>query len=223
MGKIDCIDSIYKNIGYFGSISIKHRVVLYSNDPKTNKNKPYKREFTSKRSKGGAIGFPSFSFRTTNDMIIIETVDFENKDSPKVKNNVYLSYEDIGEVKRVVRESLNWFEDSEIKNNLFEYENKNPYKISDKYRSLHAIMYPRIGMKRSYLTIQPAVINDFKTRMGYPGIVLKTLTGTIGCCTITEYKSFCSVLLSVLNDLYKSSLELINHHILTELLERRSN
>ena len=218
MDKTENIDSIYKNIGIFGTIGLKHRVVVYSNDSKINKPKPYKTNFTSKRSKGGMIGFPSYSFRSTNDMLIIENADFELRDSSKIRNSVYLTYDDISEVKRIIKESLNWFEDSEIKNNLFVYENNNPYKISDTYRTLHSIMYPKVGIKSNYLTVQPAVITDFTTRLGYPGIVLKTITGTIGCCTISEYKSMCSVVLSILNDLYKTSLELLNHHMLTELI-----
>jgi hypothetical protein len=217
MSKLD-LDSIYKDIGLFGTIGMKHRVVLYTKEANSAKNRPYVEKFTSKRSKGGMLGYGSISFKPTVNSIILETHDFENKDIGNLKNTVYLTYNDISDVKRICSEAISWFRDPEIKNDLFQYENNNPYKISDKYMQLHSIMYTNIGLKGSFLTIQPAVINDFKTKMGYPGVVLKCMTGVIGCCTISEFESLSSVLITNLQELYKISIELVNHYMLCELI-----
>ena len=212
------VDSIYREIGTFGTIGIKHRVVLFSKDGKNGKNKQYAKQYVSNKSNGGKAGLSSFLYRGTSDSIVIETKDYENKDSVKMKSMIYLSYTDISEVDRVCREAISWFENPQIKNDLFQYENNNPYKISDKYAGLHAIMYPIIGINGTFLVIQPAVITDFKTRMGYPGVLIKTITGVVGCCTITEFKSFVIVLMSSLRDLYKLSLDLINHYMLDQII-----
>ena len=216
MGKLD-LDSIYRDIGVFGNIGLKHRIVLFSKDQKTGKNKSYSQRFVSKRSKGGNLGYGSIAFKPTSDSLVLETSEYDPENT-KIKNTIYLSYNDIGELKRVCNETLHWFEDPEIKNDLYQYEGKNPYKISDKYGHLHSIMYTSIGMPGSFLVIQPVVINDFKTHMGYPGIVIKSMTGVIGCCTITEFKSLSSILIKNLEDLYKISLELTNHYMLYELI-----
>lgn len=217
MGKMD-IDSIYKDIGVFGTIGMKHRIVLFSKDSKTGKNRQYCNQFVSKRSKGGSLGYKSLAFRPTTDSILLETHEFDNNDMIKLKNSLYLTYEDLGEVKRVCNEVMHWFNDPEIKNNLFQYENNNPYKVSDMYANLHSIMYTSIGLKGSFLVIQPAIINDFKTKVGYPGVIIKSITGVVGCCTITEFKSLSSILISNLTDLYKISLELLNHYMLYEMI-----
>lgn len=217
MNKLD-LDSIYKPIGVFGTISMKHRVVLFSKEPNKNMNKPFVNRFTSKRSKGGALGYGSISFKPTTDSIMLETCDFDSKDTNIIKNTVYLTYGDIGGIKTLCNEVSSWFKNPDIKNDLFQYENNNPYKISDKYAQLHASLYTTIGIKGSFLIIQPAVINDFKTKMGYPGVVLKCLTGVIGCCTISEFESLASTLVTNLNDLYKISLDLVNQYMLTELI-----
>ena len=212
------VDSIYREVGTFGTIGIKHRVVMFSKDGKYGKNKSYVRQYVSSKSNGGKAGLSSFLYRGTADSIVIETKDYENKDSVKMKNTIYLSYSDISEVERVCKEAISWFENPQIKNDLFQYENNNPYKISDKYSSLHAIMYPIIGINGAFLVIQPAVITDFKTRMGYPGVLIKSITGVVGCCTITEFKSMVIVLMSSLRDLYKLSLDLINHYMLDQII-----
>ena len=217
MGRLD-LDSIYKEIGTFGTIGLKHRVVLFSKDNKTGKNKPYMQKYISNKSKGGKCGYNSFFYRMTTESIVIETKDFDNKDDTKLKNTIYLTYNDIGEVERVCKEVISWFENPQIKNDLFQYEDNNPYKISDKYAQLHSIMYPSIGINGAFLVVQPAVITDFKTRMGYPGIIIKSITGVLGCCTITEFKSMAMILISNLKDLYKISLDLMNHYMLEQLI-----
>jgi hypothetical protein len=217
MGSLD-LDSIYKDIGTFGTIGLKHRVVLFSKDTKTGKNKPYEQNFVSNKSKGGKCGYNSIYYRSTTESIILETRDFDTKDDIKLKNSIYLTYNDIGEIERVCKEVTSWFENPQIKNDLFQYENNNPYKISDKYMQLHSIMYPAIGLNRAFLVIQPAVITDFKTRMGYPGVIIKSISGVVGCCTITEFKSLSKILISNLRDLYKISLDLMNHYMLDKLI-----
>ena len=54
MGKLD-IDSIYRDIGVFGTIRLKHRICLFNKDSKTNRNRPYREIFVSAKSNGGHI------------------------------------------------------------------------------------------------------------------------------------------------------------------------
>lgn len=216
MNKLD-IDSIYKNIGSFGGINIKHRVSMFQKDT-DGKNKEYKRNYGSSKSKGGMAGYMSYFFRKTTNAIILESNDFDSKETQKLKNSVYLTQDDICEVERILDESEFWFKDKELKNNLFVYENNNPYKVSDKYYSLNTIMYLTYGLRGSFLSIQPAVVNDFKTRIGYPGVVMKGITGVIGCCTVKEFLSMSIVIKQNLRNLHSISMELINQYLLTELL-----
>lgn len=215
MSKLD-IDSIYRDIGIFGTIRVKHRICLYSKDPKTSKNKPARDIFVSTKSNGGVAGYASFSYRSNKDMIVLEALG--DKDSLKIRNSTYLTYEDLAECKRILKEALSWFKDPVIKNELFEYDQGKPYKISDKYSELHSIMYTKFGMKNAFIAIQPAIINDFKSSTGYPGIVIKSITGVIGCCTITEFRSLADILVTNLTNLYQLSLDLLNNHMLCELL-----
>lgn len=217
MNKLD-MDSIYKEIGVFGNIQLKHRVALFQKD-NSGKNKPYKRSYGSSKSKGGMAGYMSYFFRKTTNAIILESYDFENKDTQKIKNSVYLTQEDISEVERMLNESEMWFKDKELKNNLFVYEGNNPYKISDKYYELCSIIYPTYGIRGGFLSIQPAVVNDFKTRIGYPGVVIKSITGVIGCCTVKEFLSMSIILRQNLRNIHQLSMELINQYMLTELLK----
>ena len=215
MGKLD-IDSIYRDIGVFGTIRLKHRICLFNKDSKTNRNRPYREIFVSAKSNGGSIGYGSFSYRSNKDMLILESLG--DKESTKLRNSICITYDDLFEMKRIIKEALHWFNDPDIKNGLYEYEGNKPYKISDKYQNIHAIMYTKIGQNNSFIAIQPAIINDFRSRTGYPGVVIKCLTGVIGCCTITEFRSMAELLLTNLTNLYQISLDLLNHHMLCELI-----
>lgn len=217
MNKLD-IDSIYKQIGNFGGISVKHRVSLFQADS-NGKNKEYKRFYGSSKSKGGMAGYMSYYFRKTTNALILESNDFDSKETQKIKNSVYLTQDDLSEVERILNESEFWFKDPELKNNLFVYENNNPYKVSDKYYELCSIMYLTYGLRGSFLSIQPAVVNDFKTRIGYPGVVIKSITGVVGCCTVKEFLSMSMIIRQNLRNLHSISLELLNHYMLTELLK----
>lgn len=217
MNKLD-MDSIYKEIGVFGNIILKHRVAMFQKDI-NGKNKPYRRSYGSSKSKGGMAGYVSYFFRKTTNALILESYDFEVKDSPKIKNSVYITQDDISEVDRLLDESEFWFKDPELKNNLFVYENDKPYKIADKYYKLSSIIYPTYGVRGGFLSIQPAVVNDFKTQIGYPGVVIKALSGVVGCCTVKEFLSMSVVIRQNLKNLHQLSQEMINQYMLTELLK----
>ena len=218
MDKLD-IDSLYKTIGSFGGITVRHRVAMFQKNT-DGKNVPYIKSYGSSKSKGGMAGYMSYFFRKTNNAIILESNDYENsKETQKLKNSVYLTQEDSSEVERILDESEFWFKDKELKNNLFVYENDNPYKVSDKYYSLNTILYPTFGIRGSFLSIQPAVVNDFKTRIGYPGVVLKGITGLIGCCTVQEFLSMSIVVRQNIRNLHSISMELINQYLLTEIMK----
>lgn len=213
MGVMD-IDSIYRTVATFGNISIKHRVHVFSR-AKNNSTIPYKSKFTSSRSKGGLVGYPSISFRSTDDAIILENIPKKDTKDDKVRVSVYLTYNDISELIRVFKESTNWF--TEYKNDLFEYENNVPYGINSKYSNLHSIMKVKIGTPGTFLSIQPAVILDSMNSSGYPGIIIKTLNGYVGSCTLTEYFSMQQIVVNLLKNLYQISNELINQYLLSEI------
>jgi len=209
MSKPMNIDSIYKSIAQYGSILVKHRVHVFKSN-KENKESNYGVRFTSTKSKGGSIGIPSVSFRGTDDCLILENIPKEN--TVKVKPAVYLTYNDVADVKRIFREATSWFKD--YKNDLFNYENSIPYSVSSKYQSLNTIMYPKIGVKGTFLAIQPAVIVDPLHGIGYPGIIMKGLSGIIGVCTYTEFLSMQTLVINSLEHLYEISNTLINQYLL---------
>ena len=208
------VDSIYKSITQYGNILIKHRVHVYRAN-KANEKGPtsYANIFTSSKSKGGSIGIPSISFRSTDDCIILENIPKEA--TTKVKPAVYLTYADLADVRRIFKEAINWF--VEYKNDLFNYENSIPYSVSSKYQNLHAIMYPKIGVKGTFLAIQPTVVMDPMHGIGYPGIVFKSLSGIIGICTYTEFLSLQHMVTNLLSNLYEISNTLINQYLLMNL------
>lgn len=219
MGNRLDIDSIYKDVGTFGSIHLKHRVVLYTKG-QDSKPKPYVSRYVSSRSKGGSVGFESYYYRKTNNALILESWDFdgERNTSNKLKNSVYFTQDDTANAIGFFNEALSWFKDSEIKNNLFEYQGNYPYKVADNYSRLHAMMYPTHGIKGAFISIQPAVVTDFKTKLGYPGVVIKGITGVIGCCTVKEFETLHSVFITNLKILHSLSVELMNHYMLSTLL-----
>ena len=212
MSKSMNLDSIYKNVVQYGNILIKHRVHIFKQN-KSNDKLEYERVFTSTKSKGGSIGIPSVSFRGTDDCVILENIPKEQ--TVKIKPSVYLTYGDISEMKRIFKESTRWF--IEYKNDLFNYENSIPYSVSSKYQSLNTIMYPKIGIKGTFLSIQPAVVIDPLHGIGYPGVVFKSLSGVIGVCTYTEFLSLQTTVISLLTNLYEISNNLINQYLLLRL------
>ncbi|MDE7100168.1 MAG: hypothetical protein K2N99_02955, partial [Malacoplasma sp.] len=72
------------------------------------------------------------------------------------------------------------------------------------------------GLKGSFMSIQPCVITDFSTQTIYPGVVIKGLTGVVGCLTYDELKLCATVIINNLDMLYLNSLTLMNHFILSE-------
>lgn len=215
MNKPMKIDSIYKNIAQFGDILVKHRVHIYKTD-KQNRHIEYSVTFTSNKSKAGISGISSISFRGTDDCLILENIpkDLNNK----IRPSVYLTYGDIADVKRIFKEAIKWF--SEYKNDLFNYENSIPYSVSNKYQNLHTIMNTKIGIKGSYLAIQPAVIVDPLHSIGYPGVIFKSLSGIIGVCTYTELLSLHNLIINSLENLYEISNTLINQYLLLYSIDK---
>ena len=207
------LDSIYKNVAIFGNILVKHRVHIFSVD-KLGMCAEYSSKFTSSKSKAGKMGYPSVNFKSTDDSIILENIPKDSK-TDKIRNSVYLSYTDLSEVIRVFKESTEWFD--KYKNDLFEYDKNNiPYGINQKYSNLHAIMRIKVGLKGTFLAIQPAVILDSMNSSGYPGIIMKTATGYIGSCTLTEFFSLQQIVVNMMKNLYQISNDLINQYLLTE-------
>ena len=209
------LDSIFKNVTIYGNISIKHRVHVFK-ETKTKEQVEYYKVFTSSKSKGGSNGIPSVSFRGTDDCIILENIPKEIN-TVKVKPAVYLTYGDIADVKRIFKEATSWF--TEYKNDLFNYENSVPYSVSSKYQTLSTIMYPKIGIKGTFLAIQPAVIMDPMHGIGYPGVIFKGLSGIIGVCTYTEFLSMQTTVVSLLTNLYEISNNLINQYLMLRNLK----
>lgn len=207
------LDSVYKDIGTFGSVGLKHRVVLFSKGTDGN-NRPYVNQYKSTKSKGGSAGLMSYYFRRTTNALILESTEPVSK----VKNSIYFTQEDTMDSIRFLDEALNWFKDPEIKNNLFEYEGNNPYKVSDKYNKLHSMMCPTHGLRGAFVSIQPAVINDFRTRLGYPGVVIKGVTGVVGCCTVKEFENLVHIFKRSMLDLHSISMELLNHYMMCKLI-----
>ena len=78
-------------------------------------------------------------------------------------------------------------------------------------------MYPRIGVKGTFLAIQPTVVMDPMHGIGYPGIVLKSLSGVVGICTYTEFLSLQHVVTNLLSNLYEISNTLINQYLMLNL------
>jgi len=208
------VDSIFKTVAAFGNILVKHRVHILTLD-KSGHSLDYVYKFTSSKSRGGRLGYPSTFFNSSDDGIVLENIP-KDKDTDKIKISVYLTYNDISELIRIFEESRSWFE--KYKNDLFEYDkNGIPYNVNQKYSELHAIMRLRFGIKGSFLAIQPAVILDSLNNTGYPGVILKSNTGCIGTCTITEFFSLQEVVINLMKNLYQISNELVNQYLLTEI------
>lgn len=208
------VDSIFKTVAAFGNILVKHRVHILTLD-KSGHSLDYVYKFTSSKSRGGRLGYPSTFFNSSDDGIVLENIP-KDKDTDKIKISVYLTYNDISELIRIFEESRSWFE--KYKNDLFEYDkNGIPYNVNQKYSELHAIMRLRFGIKGSFLAIQPAVILDSLNNTGYPGVILKSNTGCIGTCTITEFFSLQEIVINLMKNLYQISNELVNQYLLTEI------
>lgn len=211
------VDSLYRPIATFGNISLEHRVNLFEpSKVPGEKNVPYKKDFVSAKSKGGIVGFKSVSFRNTRDALILKSMNIVSKDDVKrVPSSAYLSYGDISEIKRIFNIANSWFT-SEIKNDLFQYENNIPYRVSEKYKELSALMNLKSGLVGGFLSIQPYVLSDPLNGIGYPGVIFKCQTGIIGSCSVTEFMSLGSILIKNLENLYEISINLMNHFMLQE-------
>ena len=210
------IDSIYRPIAVFGNISLEHRVNLFETSRVSGeKNIPYKKDFVSAKSKGGMVGYKSVSFRSTRDALILKSMMMNKEDVKRIPASAYLSYNDISEVKRLFNTATSWFT-SDIKNDLFQYEDNIPYRVSEKYNELSVIMNCKNGMIGGFLSIQPYVLSDPLNNIGYPGVILKCQNGVIGTCSITEFMSLGSVLIKNLENLYELSIQLMNHYMLQE-------
>lgn len=217
MKKLLNIDSLYRPIATFGNIGLEHRVNLFEPSRVSGeKSIPYKKDFVSSKSKGGVIGFKSISFRSTRDALILKSMTSYSKDDVKrIPASAYLSYNDISEVKRIFNTANSWFT-SEIKNDLFQYENNIPYRVSEKYNELSVIMNCKNGLIGGFLSIQPYVLSDPLNNIGYPGVIFKCQTGVIGTCSVTEFMSLGSILIKNLENLYELSIQLMNHFMLQE-------
>lgn len=216
MKKLSNIDSLYRPIATFGNISLEHRVNLFEQSKVIGeKNVPYKKDFTSARSKGGMVGCKSSSFRTTKDALILKGMYNNKEEVVKIPPSAYISYRDIYEIKKAFKIVHSWFH-SDIKNDLFQYENNIPYKISEKYEGLVAIATLKAGIIGGFLAIQPYVISDALNNIGYPGVILKCKTGIIGTCSVSEFMSLGTVLIKNLENLYEISINLMNHYMLQE-------
>ena len=210
------IDSLYRPIANFGNIGLEHRVNLFEPSKVSGeKNVPYRKDFVSTKSKGGIIGFKSVAFRNTRDSIILKGVSFSKDDIKRVPPSVYLTYSDVSEVKRIFTTASSWFT-SDIKNDLFQYENNIPYRVSEKYNELSVVMNCTSGYAGSFLSIQPYVIIDSLNNIGYPGVILKCQQGVLGTCSLTEFMSLGSILIKNLENLYELSIQLMNHFMLQE-------
>lgn len=210
------IDSVYRPIAIFGNIALEHRVNLFETSRVAGeKNIPYKKDFVSAKSKGGIIGFKSVSFRSTKDALILKSTMLNKEDVKRIPPSAYLSYNDISEVKRLFNTATSWFT-SDIKNDLFQYEDNIPYRVSEKYNELSVIMNCKNGMIGGFLSVQPYVLSDPLNNIGYPGVILKCQNGVIGTCSITEFMSLGSVLIKNIENLYELSIQLINHYMLQE-------
>ena len=179
--------------------------------PKVTKGHAY--EVT--KSKGGVIGFKSVAFRNTRDSIILKGISFNKDDIKRIPPSVYLTYSDVSEVKRIFTTASSWFT-SDIKNDLFQYENNIPYRVSEKYNELSVVMNCTSGYAGSFLSIQPYVIIDSLNNIGYPGVILKCQQGVLGTCSLTEFMSLGSILIKNLENLYELSIQLMNHFMLQE-------
>lgn len=211
------IDSLYRPIATFGNISLEHRVNLFEQSRVSGeKSIPYKKDFVSAKSKGGIIGFKSISFRNTRDALILKSMaKSKNDDIKRVPPSAYLTYSDISEVKHLFSTANSWFT-SEIKNDLFQYEDNIPYRVSEKYSDLSVIMNCKNGYVGGFLSIQPYVLSDPLNDIGYPGVIFKCQQGVIGTCSVTEFMSLGTILIKNLENLYELSLTLMNHFMLQE-------
>lgn len=211
------IDSLYRPIATFGNICLEHRVNLFEpSKVPGEKSNPYKKDFVSAKSKGGILGFKSVSFRNTKDALIIKSMSQNSKDDVKrVPASAYLSYGDISEVKRLFATANSWFT-SEIKNDLFQYDNDIPYRVSEKYNELSVVINLKSGFVGGFLSVQPYVLSDPLNGIGYPGVIFKCQTGIIGSCSVTEFMSLGNILIKNLENLYEISINLMNHFMLQE-------
>ena len=207
MGKeFDRIGRINKVICTIGEITIKHSVGVKRGNLREDVDKTYVNKYMT-----GKTLFPSYYINHTSDGIILERMKENKKEG--VMCNVYLSYVDIAPVIRCLNEAKYWFEDEEIRNNLYVYsEDDKPYKVSEKYQYLNAQCTLTTGrFKGGFLSIQPAVVSEAVNNVLYPGVVFKCQQGVIGVCTVDEFLSLRIILISLLNNLYQESLNLINN------------
>jgi hypothetical protein len=219
MKSIKNTDRISKVINRFGDIVVKHVVTVSRVDKGISKNVPYGYEYVSRVSYGGALGLNSTSFRDTRDSIILESgINMKMRlknEQKKIPPSIIISYSDLNEIKNLFEIGLSWFRDDPYKNELFLYSQDNkPYGISQKYDSLNSICYLKCGILGSFLSIQPAIINDSLNNISYPGIIFKSNVGILGSCTFSEFLNLKSTLINLLNNLYIASMLLINQIML---------
>ena len=216
------VDSIVKNITTIGGIQLQHRISVYKQNTKNGgRNTEYETTYRSRMSKGGLNGCDSYQIRETKDYIIFsETFDYNGceikEDVKRKRNSVLFTYSDVENIRILLDKASAWFIEDRYRNDLFQYDkNGIPYAVSGKYENLFVMTNLSVG-RGNFLAIQPVVVLDALNSIGYPGVIFKSSNGRIGTCTMSEYFALVRVTMTLLDNLYTNSLNLLNHYLLNK-------
>lgn len=222
-GSLGCIESVTKVITTIGDLQISHKVTIFK-QPKKGSSIPtdYIKNYNSKVTMAGRMGFPSYYLRETRDYVVISeglgryTPEYKKEKLVKGgrKASVMLSYDDVENIRFLFSNASRWFIEEEYRNNMFKYDSSGiPYGIDPKYEGINTLVNLSVG-NGNFLSIQPTVITNAMEGIAYPGVEFKCTNGKIGECTMTEFFTFKKIVKTLLDNLYNNTLCLLNHFML---------
>lgn len=230
---LDNIESISRIITTIGDIQIVHKVSVYKSIKKDRiyEGQSYLKQASSKVSFAGRMGVPSYYMRETKDYIILteglgrytthSKQEKLKKGGPRA--SVVLTYEDLDNIRNLFNNVMKWFTLDEYRNNLFKYDTSGiPYGISNQFEGLSVLTNLSVG-NGNFLGIQPSVILDAFSSVGYPGVSLKCSFGKIGECTMSEFMSLRRIVITLIENLYNNTLCLLNHFMMLKQEENQKD